>query len=119
MIEKPEWYQLCENVELKQHFLDLSRGFTRNPELREDLYQEAWLGIGEYFKDHPGGKTLEFYKKLGFRWMNKYYMKEYRSRNICRPWVHSASYYRVQRKLKKIQESATNEPKSRKECNEE
>ena len=45
---KPEWYKICESPELHARFRELACSFTRNPELREDLYQEAWLAVCEY-----------------------------------------------------------------------
>ena len=100
MIEKPEWQLLCENPILRQYFLDLSKGMTRNPELQEDLYQEAWLRIGEYLDKHPGGKTLEFYQKGGKRAMRAYYMREWRY------WKRFGDYYFNKEALRKRIERA-------------
>lgn len=73
-LEKPYWYSLCENTELKDYFLRLAHSFSRNDAFREDLYQQAWCSIGCCSE----GCTIEYYKRMGRRAMDALYHKQRR-----------------------------------------
>ena len=122
MIEKPEWWSICENAELCERFREVAKSFTRNPELREDLYQEAWLaiceylsGIGPVIETYKGGAAagvnkflsrdqhdIEFYFKIGSRAMDRLRKKEAAYRDQFKPWIKTAAYHRVRRRFIKI-----------------
>jgi len=119
---KPDWYKICENPTLQRRFREVAHGFTKNPELREDLYQEAWLAVCEYLSGikpvsevYKGGAaagvdeflsrdqhSLDFYEDIGYRAMDKLRKKETRHRELFKPWAKTASYHRVRRKFIKI-----------------
>lgn len=69
-----EWGELFADTALRQYLLNMCKAFTRIPEFQEDLYQEAWVRIGEA----PGSKTPEYYMRCGFRAMNACYQRERR-----------------------------------------
>ena len=119
---KPEWYAICENSELQERFRELAQSFTHNPELREDLEQEAWLAVCEYLSGikpasltYKGGaaagideflardkRTLGFYEKIGYRAMDKLRKKEAKQRELFKPWSRTATYRRVKRTFIRI-----------------
>jgi len=47
-LEKPEWWKVCESQDLKRFIVEMSRTFTQNIVIQEDLQQEAWLKICEF-----------------------------------------------------------------------
>lgn len=109
MVEKPEWWRICEDPELDAFFCEMAQTKTRIPELQEDLRQEAWLAICEYLAgikppmghdDARDKKSLEYYKNIGYRAMDKLRKREERYREIFKPWVGSAHYQRTRRRLR-------------------
>jgi len=129
MIEKPAWWNVCEDAELHKRFQEIANSFTRNPELREDLYQEAWLAVCEYLSGikpasevYKGGAAAgvdeflsrdqhnaEFYFKVGCRAMDKLRKKEARHRELFKPWTGSASYQRVRRRFIRLKKKKKSE----------
>lgn len=123
-MKKPEWWKICESPELEERFCEIAKSFTRNPELQEDLVQEAWLAVCEYLSGikpasevYKGGAaagvdefqsrdqhTLKFYEKIGYRAMDRLRKKEARHRELFKPWVGSAEYQRVRRRFLKKRE---------------
>lgn len=63
-----EWIDLFKYSRLRQYFLDMARAITRHAELQEDLYQEAWMAVGE----SPGGNREEYYQEQGFKAMDRF-----------------------------------------------
>jgi len=124
---KPEWWAICENVELCERFREVAKSFTRNPELREDLYQEAWLAVCEYLSGirpvsavYKGGAAAGvdeflsrdqhdtgFYFKIGCRAMDRLRKKEANYRDRFKPWIKTASYHRIRRRFIKIKKRKT------------
>ena len=109
---KPEWWRICEDPELNQFFRKMARTKTHVPELQEDLRQEAWLAICEYLSGikPPAGqgevrdqKSLEYYKNIGYRAMDRLRKREEKYRELFKPWIGSAHYQRTRwkRKFKK------------------
>jgi len=106
---KPEWWRICEDPELKQFFREMAQTKTHVPELQEDLRQEAWLAICEYLSGikPPAGhdvvrdqKRLEYYKNIGYRAMDRLRKREEKYRELFRPWIGSAHYHRIRRRVK-------------------
>jgi hypothetical protein len=108
---KPDWWRICENQELEGFFCEMARTKTRIPELQDDLRQEAWLAVCEYLSGikPPAGtddartqKSLEYYKNIGYRAMDRLRKREEKYRELFKPWIGSAHYQRSRRmKFKK------------------
>jgi len=70
-----DFMSLWSDTELRQYLVNVSRAFTKNIDMQEDLLQESWLRISQ----QPAQKTCEYYKNQGFKGMNNAYQKEWRS----------------------------------------
>ena len=109
---KPEWWRICEDPELNQFFREMARTKTHVPELQEDLCQEAWLAVCEYLSgikppagkdaDARNQKSLEYYKNIGYRAMDRLRKREERYRELFKPWIKSPHYERERRKRIRI-----------------
>ena len=80
------------DASLRQYFMDKAKNLARENELRADLYQEAWLRVGE----SASGLTLAFYKKQGFKAMDAYRKREQRENRVgskTRFWEESRRVY--------------------------
>ena len=105
---KPEWWRICEDAELDQFFREMARTKTHIPELREDMRQEAWLAICEYLSgikpragtdiDARNQKSLEYYKNIGYRAIDRLRKREEKHRELFKPWIGSAHYQRTRRR---------------------
>jgi len=47
--------------ELRQYIVDVSKAFSKNMEIQQDLIQEAWIRVSL----SDSGKTIQYYKKKG------------------------------------------------------
>ena len=88
---------LFENTILRNYLCASAKNFSRNPELQEDLLQEAWLRICE----KPAGRDIKFYIHQGYCAMDNAYRKELRYRKI-KAQSKRANIYRVRKKIKKM-----------------
>ena len=88
---------LFENKVLRNYLCVSAKNFSRNPELQEDLLQEAWLRICE----KPAGRDIKFYIHEGFLAMNSFYRKELRQRKIKQKSRYQ-NIYRVKNKIKRM-----------------
>ena len=90
-----EFMALWNDTELRQYLVNVTKAFTRDKALQEDLLQEAWLRISQCDRD----KTSDYYKAQGFRAMDTAYRKELRSVRLER-WGkdHRTIAQRVRRK---------------------
>jgi hypothetical protein len=104
-IDKPAWYELCEDPILRQYFSDMCKAFTHIPEFQEDLYQEAMLRLGAC----KAGLDTPYYMHEGFKAMNAAYMREWRQWRLIRhgkdlsPRQHAKNQriYRAREQFKK------------------
>ena len=98
-----EWMALHDDDSiLRDYFWRTTGAFSKNLDTRRDLYQEAWLRMGE----SAGQKTIEYYMHQGFKAIRNYYLKEVRENRLVwygpGKYVGSATYQRVRRILIKI-----------------
>ena len=76
-----EWMALHDDDSiLRDYFWRTTGAFSKNLDTRRDLYQEAWLRIGQ----RAGQKTIEYYMHQGFLAMNSYYRAELRNQRLER-----------------------------------
>ena len=76
-----EWMALHDDDSiLRDYFWRTTGAFSKNLDTRRDLYQEAWLRIGQ----RAGQKTTEYYMHQGFLAMNSYYRAELRNKRLER-----------------------------------
>jgi len=114
-LDKPYWYELFEDPILRQYFSDICKAFTRIPEFQEDLYQEAWLRVGQCEE----GLDLPYYMHEGFKAMNRYYIQEWRSWRLIRQGKGYKPYRepcrkRVERARKKFKKNVRKVAQTRK-----
>ena len=88
--------ELFENKVLRNYLCASAKNFSRNPELQEDLLQEAWLRICE----KPAGRTIKYYIHQGYCAMDSAYRKELRTRRLSKDAIHKRS----KRREKKAEE---------------
>ena len=88
--------ELFENKILRNYLCSCARNFSRNPELQEDLLQEAWLRICE----KPAGRDIRYYIREGYNAMQLYYKKDLRHRKLTGNAI-KCRMYRRREKLKK------------------
>ena len=88
--------KLFENKILRNYLCASAKNFSRNPELQEDLLQEAWLRICE----QPAGRDTHYYIREGYRAMDNAYRKELRMRRLGKNAV-KCQMYRRRKKAKK------------------
>lgn len=101
-----EWTKIHADPVVRQYFADMCKAFSRCPELQEDLLQEAWLRIGTCSPNRSRG----YYMHEGFRAMNAYYQREWRSWRLVRngrDYSHNreALRKRIERSQEKFREN--------------
>ena len=89
--------KLFENKILRNYLCSCSRNFTRNPELAEDLLQEAWLRICE----KPAGRDIRYYIHQGYCAIEERYKRWLRYKKINKNAVN-CRLYRRRKKVKKF-----------------
>ena len=92
--------ELFENKILRNYLCSCARNFSRNPELQEDLLQEAWLRICE----KPAGRDMIYYIHQGYCAMDNAYRKELRYRKMKNKSLSVKDMmYRRRKKIKKLE----------------
>jgi DNA-directed RNA polymerase specialized sigma24 family protein len=75
-----QFMDLWEDKGLRQYLIGISKSFTKNMTIQEDLLQEAWLRISQA----PAQKTREYYMNQGFKAIDNAYYKEWRAWRLQR-----------------------------------
>ena len=88
---------LFENKVLRNYLCASAKNFSRNPELQEDLLQEAWLRICE----KPAGRTIKYYIHQGYYAMEERYKRWLHYKKIGKNAVN-CQLYRRRKKAKKL-----------------
>ena len=92
---------LFENTVLRNYLCASAKNFSRNPELQEDLLQEAWLRICE----KPAGRDIKYYIHQGYCAMDNAYRKELRMRRIGKNAIKCQMYRRHKKAKKEYHDS--------------
>ena len=75
-----EFIAIWADRDLKQYIVDQARRHSRNPELQKEFIQEAALCIS---LDEFGDGTVDYYKTIARRAIQKLYQRERRYRIRC------------------------------------